>query len=95
VLLDIAQPTSNTALQTASVATIASATTIGPTTPLVAISGTNTITTVTMPSGFTSGCFDSLATGAWSTATGGNIYAAMTRWRTPSIGGVTSDRHGM
>jgi hypothetical protein len=42
-----------------------------------------------MPSGFTSGCFDSLAT------VYGNIYAAMTRWRTPSIGGVTSDRQGM
>lgn len=69
---------SNTLTQNGSVATVASATTIAPTTPLVIISGTAAIATITLPSGFTTGCFDILATGAWTTTTAGNIQATMT-----------------
>lgn len=68
----------NSLMQVASAATIASATTIAPTTPLVAISGTTAIATITLPSGFTSGCFDILATGLWTTTTAGNIQATLT-----------------
>ena len=56
--------------------TIASASTIAPTSSMVIISGTTTIDTITPPSGFSStsgGCIDILATGAWSTSTSGNI----------------------
>lgn len=60
------------------VATIASASTIAPVTPLVIISGTATISTITLPAGFTSGCKDILASGAWSTTTGGNISTTLT-----------------
>jgi hypothetical protein len=59
-------------------ATIASATTITPTTPLVTISGSTPIVTITLPTNFTGGCFDILATGAWTTTTAGNIQAVMT-----------------
>lgn len=61
--------------------TIASAGTIAPTTNLVVISGTAAIATITPPTNFSTlngGCFDILATGAWTTTTGGNIFAAMT-----------------
>lgn len=69
---------SNTLMQNSAVSTVASNTTIAPTSPMVIISGTTAIATVTLPSGFTSGCFDSLATGAWTTTTAGNIFAVMT-----------------
>jgi hypothetical protein len=72
---------SNNLMQSGSQATVASAAMIAPTTPFVIISGVAAIATVT-PSGLVAtngGCFDSLATGAWSTTNkGGNIYTAMT-----------------
>lgn len=68
----------NSLMQSSTNATVASATTIAPTTPLVTISGTTAIVTITLPSGFTTGCFDILATGAWTTTTAGNIQAIMT-----------------
>lgn len=76
---EIQGPSMNAALMNDDmVAVVASATTITPTTPLVEISGTTPIATITLPSGFTSGCFDILATGAWTTTTAGNIQATMT-----------------
>lgn len=68
----------NSLMQSSTNATVASQTTIAPTTPLVTISGTSAIATITLPSGFTTGCFDILATGAWTTTTAGNIQAIMT-----------------
>ncbi len=65
-------------MENGAASTVASATTIAPTTPLVVISGTSAISTITVPTGFTSGCFDILATGAWTTTAAGNIQAAMT-----------------
>lgn len=65
------------------VSTVASATTISPTTPLVIISGTAAIATITLPAGFSTGCIDILATGAWTTTTAGNIQAIMTA--TPNV----------
>lgn len=60
---------------------IASSTTIAPTTGLFRVSGTATISTITPPTGMSStvgGCLDVLATGTWSTVTGGNIAGVMT-----------------
>lgn len=61
--------------------TVASAATIAPASNLVVITGTAAIATIALPQGFSSsvgGCFDILATGAWTTTTAGNIFAAMT-----------------
>src|SRR5260370_31066977 len=61
--------------------TVASATTIAPTSNLVVITGTTAIATITAPVNFSTsvgGCFDILATGAWTTTTAGNIFATMT-----------------
>lgn len=68
----------NTLMQGGTAGVVASATTIAPTTPLVEISGTTAIATITLPSGFTSGCFDILPTGTWTTTTAGNIFNAVT-----------------
>lgn len=57
---------------------VASASTIAPTTPLVEISGTTGINTITLPSGFTSGCFDMLTEGVVVFGTSGNIQATVT-----------------
>lgn len=78
VELGITSPISFAAIPNSTDATVASATTIAPTTPLAEISGTANISTITLPPGFTTGCFDILATGAWSTVTGGNVQASMT-----------------
>lgn len=59
-------------------ATIASAATIAPVTSMISISGTAAIVTITLPAGFSTGCIDILATGAWTTTTAGNIFATMT-----------------
>jgi hypothetical protein len=61
--------------------TVASAATITPTSYLLVISGTAAIATINLPSGFSTtvgGCLDIIATGAWTTTTGGNIQATMT-----------------
>lgn len=61
--------------------TIASAATISPTSPFFVMTGTAAIAMITPPVSFSTsvgGCFDILATGAWTTTTGGNIFAAMT-----------------
>ncbi|HEX3660354.1 MAG TPA: hypothetical protein VHU89_02925 [Acidobacteriaceae bacterium] len=68
---------SNTAIGNAATETIASAATIAPKAPMVILSGTATIVTIAPPAGLTSGCFDILATGSWSTASGGNIHTPM------------------
>jgi hypothetical protein len=68
---------SNAAIGDAATQTIASARTIEPRTPMVVLSGAATIVTITLPQGLTNGCFDILATGAWSTAVGGNIRTPM------------------
>jgi hypothetical protein len=64
-----------------SLVTIASAGTIAPTSNFVVITGTAAIATITPPANFSAtvgGCFDILATGAWTTTTAGNIFATMT-----------------
>lgn len=64
-----------------SLVTVASAATIAPTSNLVVITGTAAIATITPPLNFSTsvgGCFDVLATGAWTTTTAGNIFATMT-----------------
>lgn len=61
-------------------APVASASTITPTGALFSISGTNTISTINLPQNYSAtggGCIDMLATGTWSTTTGGNIAAVM------------------
>ncbi|MGA9771454.1 MAG: hypothetical protein WBV94_20645 [Blastocatellia bacterium] len=60
--------------------TIASASTIAPTTPIVFISGTTTISTITAPSPLSStgGSIILIPTGLWATNTGGNIALATT-----------------
>ena len=60
--------------------TIASATTIAPTTPVAFISGVTTIQTITAPSPIsaTGGTITLIPTGAWSTGTSGNIAIAST-----------------
>ena len=61
--------------------TIASATTITPTSYLLIVSGTAAIATITPFPGYSTtvgGCMDILATGAWTTTTAGNIQATMT-----------------
>jgi hypothetical protein len=70
--------TATASIRASTVTTIASATTIAPTTSMVNVSGTSTITTITAPTGFSStvgGCMTFIATGAWSTTTGGNILS--------------------
>ena len=57
---------------------IASATTIAPIAEVTHVTGTAAISTITAPySGF-GGCVILIADGAWTTVTGGNIFAAMT-----------------
>jgi hypothetical protein len=58
--------------------TIASASTIAPSGVAIVITGTAAIATITPPAGALNGCIDVLATGAWTTTTGGNIFATMT-----------------
>lgn len=63
------------------VATVASSTTIAPTTPLVIISGTTTISTITAPSGTAAligATFDFETTSAVPFTTGGNIATSFT-----------------
>lgn len=69
---------SNTLMQNESSATVASATTIAPVTPFVILTGTTAIATITLPSGFTSGCFDAYNTSTNATTTAGNIAAVYT-----------------
>lgn len=57
-------------------APVASATTITPTGEIFHITGTNTIATITLPSGYSStvgGCLTVIADAAWATNTAGNI----------------------
>ncbi len=68
---------STAAIGDAATEKIASAPTIAPKTPMVILTGTATVVTITPPPGFASGCFDILAIGAWSTAGGGNIRTPM------------------
>ena len=57
---------------------VASASTIAPVAPLTHITGTTTISTITLPvSGFT-GCIRLIPDGLWSTTTGGNIALGST-----------------
>ncbi|HST23299.1 MAG TPA: hypothetical protein VLR90_19400 [Blastocatellia bacterium] len=60
--------------------TIASASTVAPTTSIVFISGTTTISTITAPSplGSTGGSIILIPTGLWATNTGGNIALGTT-----------------
>jgi hypothetical protein len=61
--------------------TLASAATIAPVTRITTISGTASISTITPPVNFTStfgGCLQFLASGAWTTASGGNITTPLT-----------------
>ena len=60
--------------------TIASATTIAPSTPIAFVSGTTAIVTITAPSPIsgTGGQITLIPTGLWSTTTGGNIALATT-----------------
>ncbi len=60
--------------------TIASATTIAPTTPVIVVSGTAAIDTITAPSPIsaTGGSITIVATGAWSCTTGGNVASTFT-----------------
>lgn len=60
------------------VATIASATTIAPVTPMVITSGSTSIATITLPTGFTTGCIDLVPSGTQATTTAGNIAAVYT-----------------
>lgn len=76
-------PTSNYLITGGQETSIASATTIAPTTPYVTISGTAAIQTVTpnavlLGSTNTAQSFKAKATGAWSTVSGGNIATTMT-----------------
>lgn len=61
---------------------ISSASTIAPVTPIVHVSGTATITTITPPTGCTTALFSCsitlIADGAWATGTSGNIGIAIT-----------------
>ena len=66
-----------------SIPTIASAATIAPTSRIVKVSGTTTVTTITAPTvaqngGAYLGCIMIIPTGAFATATGGNISKAST-----------------
>lgn len=64
-----------------SVATVASATTIAPVTPLVIVSGTTTVTTITAPSGtaaLVGAWFDMITSSAVPFNTGGNIATSFT-----------------
>lgn len=61
-------------------ATVTSATTIAPTGMSFAMSGTATITTITVPPFFTSSlgnCLNILSTGTWGTGSGGNINTTL------------------
>ncbi len=62
---------------------IASAATIAPVSGITHVTGTSTISTITVPTvavngGSYTGCITLVADGAWATATGGNISAAFT-----------------
>lgn len=62
-------------------AAITSAATIAPVNGIVHVTGTAAISTITPPTGMSAtvgGCITLIADGAWSTVTGGNIFAAMT-----------------
>lgn len=77
--------TTNTIASTVGTA-IASAATIAPTAEITHVTGTASITTITIPSGYSAkvgGCITLVADGAWKTAVGGNIYVAMTA--TPGV----------
>ena len=63
----------------AAVPTIASAATIAPTTPILYVSGTTAITTITAPAGCTNGCqITIIPTGLFTTTATGNIALAST-----------------
>jgi hypothetical protein len=85
--------TNNAGIDAASVSTIASATTIAPTTKYVFVTGTAAIQTITPPTGCTTSgtdCAETLiadpATGPFTIGTSGNIYAAAS----PAIGTKTA-----
>ena len=74
-------PVINTVPQnmSAAIPTIASATTIAPTTPVIFVSGTTAIATITAPTGCTHSCsITIIPTGAFSTTTAGNISIVST-----------------
>lgn len=78
--LPLATPSVNLNFTTSPLQTVASASTVTPTSEMVTISGTGSIDTITLPANFSSsvgGCLDILATGAWSTTTAGNIQAVV------------------
>lgn len=56
-------------------ATVATATTIAPTTPLVNLTGAIPIATITLPANFTTGCFNAVPVSTVLTTTAGNIAA--------------------
>ena len=81
--LDDSGNVSHKTLSALTVPTVASASTIAPTSWITKVSGTTQITTITAPTvaqnaGAYLGCMVLIPTGAWSTATGGNIAAAST-----------------
>ncbi|HKT90089.1 MAG TPA: hypothetical protein VJQ59_16710 [Candidatus Sulfotelmatobacter sp.] len=59
-------------------ANITSATTIAPVAGISHVTGTTTITTITAPAGFTTGCIVLIPDGLWVTTTGGNIALGTT-----------------
>lgn len=63
----------------AAIPTIASATTIAPTTPVIFVSGTTAIATITAPTGCTHSCsIKIIPTGVFATTTAGNISIVST-----------------
>lgn len=69
---------STTQMISGAVATVASAATISPTAPLVQLTGTTQINTITVPTGFNAGCFDLLTESALVFGTSGNIQTGVT-----------------
>jgi hypothetical protein len=65
-------------MQDGTAASVATGTTIAPTTPLVLLTGATPIATITLPSGFTTGCFDVIPGSTVATTTAGNIEAVYT-----------------
>lgn len=57
-------------------AVLASGTTIAPTNNVHHVSGTSTVSSITIPAGFIGGCITLIPDGVWTTTTGGNIAVA-------------------
>jgi hypothetical protein len=65
-------------IATTSEGSIASATTIAPTTQITHVTGTTPIATITLPATGFVGCIQLIPDGLWTTTTGGNINLAST-----------------